>query len=276
MRLKLNLAIAGYILAGIAMLLVCLYLRFPGEALTDYVKTVAARHPRALLSLDEILPSFPPGLSAANVTIEFRGRPDATLHADLLSVRPRGFSLLKGELAVLLTAKGYGGEARGRVDFSRLLSLRGPLAAEATLRDVRIERCAWIQEALARRITGTLQGTVSFSGTLEALKNSTGNVDFALTNGVFPLTDGFFDLKKIDFSRIEGKLAFLNGTIKITQLVLTGETLRASLKGNILIADEFRESRIDLSGAIEMPAQGSRRLTLHISGTLDNPKTRLM
>lgn len=267
---------AGYILAGIAMLLACLYLRFPGEALTEYVKTVAARHPLSFVSLDAIRPTFPPGLTATNITVGFSGRPDATLHADLLSVRPRVLSLLKGELALLLTAKGYGGEVRGRGDFSRLFSLRGPLVAEATLRDVRIERCAWLQTALARRITGTLQGTVSLSGTTEAMKNMAGSVDFTLTSGVFPLIDGFLDFKQIDFSRIEGKLSMLNGTMKITQLTLTGEMLRASLKGNILIADEFQDSRIDLTGTIEMPTQGNRRLTLNISGTLDDPKTRLM
>ena len=48
MKLKMNRAIAGYILAGIAMLILLLYLRFPGEALTDYVKAVAAaRYPEA-------------------------------------------------------------------------------------------------------------------------------------------------------------------------------------------------------------------------------------
>jgi hypothetical protein len=64
--------------------------------------------------------------------------------------------------------------------------------------------------------------------------------------------------------------------MKITQLTLTGEKLRVSLKGNILLADEFPESRIDLSGTIEFPGQGSKRLTLNIGGTIDNPKTRLM
>jgi type II secretion system protein N len=276
MRLKLNRAIAGYILAGIAMLLVCLYLRFPGEALTDYVRAVAAQYTQSLLSIDKIRPSFPPGLAIANVTVGFSGHPDATLHADDLSVRPGGFSLLRGRLAILLAAKGYGGEARGRVDFSRLFSLRGPLSAEATLRDVRIEKCAWLQEALARQVTGTLQGTVSLSGTMEALKNITGNVDFTLTNGAYPLIDGFFDFKKIDFSKIEGKLSFLNGTVKITRLTLTGEKIRASLKGNILIADEFRDSRIDLNGTIEIPTQNNRRVSLTIGGTVGNPKTRFM
>jgi type II secretion system protein N len=276
MTLKLNRAIAGYILAGIAMLVVCLYLRFPGEALSDYVRAFAAQYTQSLLSIDKIRPTFPPGLALANVTVGFRGHPDATLHADDLSVRPGVFSLLRGRLAILLTAKGYGGEARGRVDFSRLFSLRGPLSAEAILRDVRIEKCAWLKEALARQVTGTLQGTVSFSGTVESLKNVTGNVDFTLTNGAYPLIDGFLDFKKIDFSKIEGKLSFLNGTMKITRLTLTGEKLRASLKGNILIADEFQDSQIDLNGTIEIPMQNNKRVTLTISGTLGNPKTRFM
>jgi type II secretion system protein N len=274
--MKLNKAIAGYILAGIAMLLVCLYIRFPGEAVADYVRAVAARNAQSRLSIEKIRPSFPPGLALANVTWGFHGQTEATLHADTLSIRPGGFSLLRGRLAILLKAKGYGGEASGRVDFSRLFSLRGPLAAEASLRDVRIEKCAWLQEALARHVTGTLQGTASLSGTMEALKNVTGNVDFTLSNGAYPLIDGFFDFKKIDFSKIEGKLSFLNGTMKIMQLTLTGERLRASLKGNILIADEFQDSRIDLSGTIEIPALNNKRLTLAISGTLGNPKTRLM
>jgi type II secretion system protein N len=276
MTLKLNRAIAGYILAGIAMLLICLYLRFPGEALTEYVRAVAAQNTKSLLSIDEIRPSFPPGLALANVTVGFRGHPAATLHVDDMSVRPGVLSLLRGRPAILLAARGYGGEARGHVEFSRLFSLGGPLSAEAVLRDVRIEKCAWLQEALARRVTGTLQGTVSFSGTMESLKNVAGNVDFTLTNGIYPLIDGFLDFKKIDFIKIEGKLSFLNGTMKITRLTLTGEKLRASLKGNILIADEFQDSRIDLNCMIELPTQNNKRVTLTISGTLGNPKTRLM
>jgi len=141
---------------------------------------------------------------------------------------------------------------------------------------VRIEGCAWLREALARRVTGTLRGTLSLGGPIGAMKHMTGSVDFTLTNGVFPLIDGFLDFKKIDFSRIEGKISLQSGTMKITQLTLTSDLLRVSLKGNILLADEFRGSQIDLTGTIEMPAQGNRRLTLNISGTLDDPKTRLM
>lgn len=277
MKLKMNRAIAGYILAGIAMLLILLYLRFPGEALTDYVKAVAAaRYPQASVSIDAIRPAIPPGLAVSGITVAFRDRPDATLHADSLTFRPGGLALMRGRLAILMAAEGYGGVMEGRVDFSRLFSLRGPLSAAASLRDIRVEKCAWLRDSLVRQVTGTLKGSLAFSGTAEALKNGTGTVDFTLTNGTFPLQESFLGIEKIDFTRVEGKASFRGGAIKITQLTLSGDKLRCSLKGNILIADDLQASQIDLNGTIEFPAQGNKRLGLTISGTLGNAKSRIM
>ncbi|MHB9096524.1 MAG: type II secretion system protein GspN [Syntrophales bacterium] len=277
MKLKMNRAIAGYILVGIAMLLIFLYLRFPGEALTDYVKAVAAaRYPQASFSSDAIRPSIPPGIVLSGITVVFHDRPDAIFHVDRLSVRPGWLSLLRGRLTILMAAEGYGGGMEGRVDFSRLFSFQGPLNAAMNIRDIRIEKCAWLQDALVRQVTGTLKGSVAFSGTAAALKNGTGTIDFTLTNGTFPLQESFLGIEKIDFTRVEGKAGFRSGAMKITQLTLSGEKLRCSLKGNILLADDLQASQIDLNGTIEFPAQGNRRLTLTINGTLGNPKSRIM
>ena len=193
-----------------------------------------------------------------------------------LTVRPGGLSLLRGRLTILMAAEGYGGGIEGRIDFSRLFSFQGPLSAAVNLRDIRVEKCAWLRDVLVRQVTGTLKGSVAFSGTAEALKNGTGTVDFTLTNGTFPLQESFLGIEKIDFTRVEGKAGFRSGALKITQLTLTGEKLRCSLKGNILLADDLQASQIDLNGTIELPAQGNRRLTLTISGTLGNPRSRIM
>jgi type II secretion system protein N len=278
MRLKINRAVLGYVIAGIVMLGVFLYFRFPGKAVTDYVKAAsAARNPQLLLSIDTTGPTFPPGIMFDNVTASPGGRPEATLHADSLRIRPGGISLLGGRLSLLMAAEGYGGEAKGSIDFSRLFSLQGPLTAGLTLRDIRIEKCTWLREALAHQITGTLKGAVSFNGTAEALKNGTGSLDFTLTNGTYQLLESFLGIEKIDFSKVEGKASFRNGALKITQLTLTGEKLRCSLKGDILLADDVRDSRIDMSGAIDILMQNNnRRVTLNISGTLGSPQTRLM
>jgi len=276
MKLKMNRAVAGYILAGVAMLILFLYLRFPGETVTDYIKADAAvRYPGMLLSIDKVLPAIPPGIELENVTTGFQGRPEATLHADRLSVRPGWLSLFRGRLSFLPMAEGYGGEVRGRIDFTDSFSLRGPLAAELNFREIRIEKCAWLRDALARQITGTLKGSASFSGT-EVLKNGTGNLDFTLTNGTYQLLESFFGFDRIDFNKVDAKISFRNGALKITGLTLNGEKLRISLKGNILLADDIRESQIDLNGTFEIPLQNNKRVTLTISGTLGNPKTRFM
>lgn len=277
MRFKINRAIVGYPLAGIAMLLAFLYLRFPGGALTDYLKAaVAARYPGAVLSIDTLRPSFPPGVALADITLGMRDRADALLRADSLTVRPGGLALLRGRLAIHAAAEGYGGDVRGKVEFSQLFSLRGPLTAAVEIRNLRVDRWTWLRELFVRQVTGTLKGTIEFSGTAEALKNGTGTVDFTLTNGIYPLQEPFLGLDKIEYSRAEGKASFRNGALKVTQLTLTGEKIRCSLKGNILLADDFSASKLDLNGTIELPLLGNKRVTLTIDGTVGNPRSRVM
>ncbi len=277
MRFKINRAIVGYPLAGIAMLLAFLYLRFPGEAVTEYLKAaVAARYTGAVLSIDTLRPSFPPGVALADITVGMRDRTDALLRLDSLTVRPGGLALLRGRLAIHAAAAGYGGEVRGKVEFARLLSLGGPLTAAVEVRNVRVDRWAWLRELFVRQVTGTLKGAIEFSGTAEALKNGTGTVDFTLTNGIYPLQEPFLGMDKIEYSRVEGKASFRNGALKVTQLTLTGEKIRCSLKGNILIADDFSASKLDLNGTIELPLLGNKRVTLTIDGTVGNPRSRVM
>jgi type II secretion system protein N len=277
LKLKLNRAVAGYILAGIAMLFLFLYLRFPGQAVADYVRTLtAARYPQLLFSVAAVRPSVPPGLVLAEITVAPRERPEAVLRVDHLDVRPGGLALLNGRYTILTAAKGYGGEAEGRVDFTRRFSFQGPLKATAAVWDIRVDKCAWLRDALARPITGTLKGSATFSGTAEALKNGTGNIDFTLTNGTYPLQEKFLGFDKIDFSRVEAKVGFKNGALKVAVLTLQGDKLRCSLKGNILLADVLQESRIELNGTFEIPAQGSKRVMIAIGGTLANPVMRFL
>ena len=276
MRPKNHRTVVGYILAGVAMLILLLYLRFPGGALTETIKAEAARYPGLLLSIDTVQPAIPPGITLENVTAGFRGRPEATLHADSLGIRPGWLSLLRGRLALVMAAEGYGGEIRGNIEFANIFSVKGPLSAEMNIREIRIEKCAWLRDALARQITGTLKGSATFSGAAGSLKNGTGNIDFTLTNGSYQLLESLLGFERIDFNKVDAKVSFRNGALKIAGLTLNGEKLRISLKGNILLADDFRESQIDLNGSIELPMQGNKRVTLAIGGTLGNPKTKFM
>jgi type II secretion system protein N len=277
MRLKWTRAVTGYVLAGIVMLLVFLAIRFPAEALRDYAEAFfSARYPRLLFSLDAIRPSFPPGIVLSGITVSLRDRPDATTRLDVLTVRPGWLPLFSGRFAIVMAAETSGGEMSGGIDFSRMFSFQGPLRASLDLQGLRVEKIAWLREALARPITGTLRGSIAFSGQTEALQKGTGTFDMVLTSGTFPLVEKFLGLDKIDFTRVEAKISFRDGALKITQLTLNGDQLRASLKGNIILADDMRDSQIDLSGTMEAPLQGNKRVTISIGGTLANPKGRFI
>lgn len=277
MKLRMNRAIAGYILAGIVMLLGFIYLRFPAEAVTDYVRqAAAARYPLMLFSIDTVRPAIPPGLSAVNVTAGMRGRPEATLHADSLTVSPGWLSLFRGRAALAVAVESYGGKLRGDLEFTNAFSLKGPFLVEANFREIRIEKCGWLRDAMARQITGTLRGAVSFKGGSDPATGNSGNFDFTLTNGTYALLESFFGFEKLDYSKVDAKISFRNGALKITGLTFTGEKLRCTLKGNILLADDLRDSQLDLSGTIDIPVQNNKRVNLTIGGTLGNPKTKFL
>jgi type II secretion system protein N len=277
MKLKMNWGILGYVLAGIAMLIVLLYLRFPEGTVKAYIKAAAAvRYPRMLLSIDTVQPAIPPGVALENITTGFLKNPEAIFHADRLTVRPGLLSLFRGRLAFILTAEGYGGVVRGRFDFADSFSFQGPLSAEANFREIRIGKCAWLRDLLGRRITGTLEGTVSFSGNTKTLKNGTGNLAFTLSNGTYPLVESFFGINQLDFNKVDAKIYFRNGALKIAELTLNGDKIRCSMKGNILLAEEIQNSPISLNGTIEIPTENKKRIRLAVNGTLGNPKTKFL
>lgn len=279
MKLRMNWAMAGYVFAGIAMLVAFLFLRFPGEAVKDWVKAIgSARYPQMLLSIDTVEPTILPGLALENITAAFEGRPEANLHADRLWVRPGWLSLFRGRFAFVFTAEGYGGTFKGHVDFTDKFVLQKPFNIEGHFRDIRVDKCAWLQNTLARQITGTLKGSVSFSfsGSSETQKNRTGNIECTLTNGTYTLLERFFGFNRIDFSKVDAKISVRNEAIKITGLTVKGEKFDCSMKGNILLAHDILDSQIDLTATVQLPVEKNKRVTLAITGTLGNPQTRLM
>ena len=226
------------------------------------------------VTIDAIQPSFPPGLTLKNVSVGLNSRPDALFQATRLALRPSGLALLTGRLALLAEVQAYGGELQGELAFARRFSLSGPLSLEATFGGLRVERSAWLREVLSRQATGILGGRVTLNGPAGALRSGSGTLDFTLANGSYPLRENFLGFDKLDFSRIEGKASFRGGALRVTQVTLTADNFRCSLKGNILLADDIRESRIDLNGTIELPGQGNKRLTVTIDGTIGNPQMR--
>ncbi|MHB8829785.1 MAG: type II secretion system protein GspN [Syntrophales bacterium] len=267
----------GYALAGILMLLVFLYLRFPGDAVKNYLKaSVAARQPGILFVLDSIGPTVPPGIALENMAMGFRDRPEATLHINRLAFSPGWLSAVQGKAAVVATASLYGGEIKGRGELAKPFSRRGPFTAIVRFEGLRLEKCLLLQDFFSRQISGTLRGSFTTNGDAGPLKNVSGKLDAVLANGSYQLLENFAGFDKIAFSRIDLKMEIKGGALKISNITVNGDKIRIALKGNILLAGDLQESRLDLTGSVEMQGAGGRRIPITIGGVWGNPTVKLL
>ncbi len=129
-----------------------------------------------------------------------------------------------------------------------------------------IEKCSYLREKLGRRVTGKLGGSFTY--------DSDSKLTFNIQKGSYPLLENVFGFDKLDFNAIDGQVSLKNGVVKISKLTLKGEKINYSLKGDISLNAQLKNSVINLSGTFEILALNSKKGTILITGTLGNAITR--
>jgi type II secretion system protein N len=270
-------AFFGYLLVGALILLFFLYLRFPGDAVKSYLKAASgARYPAMLFVIDSVEPVIPPGIEIKNITAGLRERPEATLHTDSLKFFPLWLSILQGKAALKTSIVLYGGELSGSGGFARPFSLEGPFSATARFEGIRLEKCLMLHDFMTRQVSGTLKGAFAASGVAGPLKDVVVKLDVTVANGSYQLLENLAGFDKINFNRIDLKMELKSGVLKISNITVNGDKLRITLKGNILLADDLQESRMDLTGSLELQGLGGRRMPIVIGGVFGKPTMKLM
>jgi type II secretion system protein N len=246
-----------------------LYVRFPGQVVQRYLlDTVAERYPAASLSLTSVSLSFPPGLKMENVILSFKDNPASDFPLESLMVRPRFLGFIVGRSSFSMNAVTYGGAVQGRINFPNLLPDKIPSRIEIKLENLNLEKIAYLKERLGRQISGKLSGVYTYHGDSQ--------FDFNVRNGNYQLLDKIFGFDRIDFSRAEGQITLKGGLLKINKLKLTGDKINFSLKGDIVLNPDFKNSEISLAGTMELAAMNNKKVSLTITGTIGNAKTKYL
>jgi type II secretion system protein N len=269
MMKKISKSLALYTLVTLIALVFFLYVRFPGQAVRGYLlDTVAERYPAASLSLASVSLSFPPGLKMANVILSFKDNPASDVRLESLRVRPRLLGYLVGGSSFAMNALAYGGAVQGRVNFSNLMPDKIPNSAEIKLVDLNLVKIAYLNERLGHQISGKLSGVYTY--------RDDSKLDFIVQNGTYQLVDKISGFDRIDFSRAEGQITLKGGLLKINKLKLTGDKINLSLKGDIVLNADFKNSEISLTGTMELAAMNNKKMSLTITGTIANAQTRYL
>jgi type II secretion system protein N len=280
MKLKIRWKINGYTLGMFAftgaVLIVMLYLRFPGDAAVPFlVSAVEEKNPGAIFRIDAAKPVMPPGIRFSNVTMGFRDNPLSMIQADRITMSPAYLTLLKGLTAISFSADAYGGVVQGQAGTDHFLSFQGPLNWEMKADGIRIERIGCLKELLGRQITGKFKGAMTLAGPNRTLANGTGNLEFTLTNGSYPLRESIMGIDRLDFTQVEAHINLKNGILTIAKLKLTGGKAGCTLSGNIdLNATDIKSSHINLNAAVEFSARS--KIAMVLTGPLGNPTIKYL
>ncbi|PIP06711.1 MAG: hypothetical protein COX51_08140, partial [Syntrophobacteraceae bacterium CG23_combo_of_CG06-09_8_20_14_all_50_8] len=101
-----------------------------------------------------------------------------------------------------------------------------------------------------------------------------GQLDFIARNGSYQLLESMFGLDKLDFNTVEGQISIRGGVLTINKLRLKGDKISCSIKGDVVLKDDIRNSEVNLSGAMEIASLKNKKVSMLITGTIGNAAIR--
>jgi type II secretion system protein N len=259
-----------FTLYGIFIALVFLYLLFPSDIVRSRLEN-AVNSLGFILKMETLRPSPPLGLGLKNITIGSTSSADIFFQGFLLDVQLRPLSFFQKHKYIELSGKAYGGKFNGSISLASLSKIYPPVEGELNFQNIDLAGCAFIKTLLGKEITGKVKGDLTYTSAKEIGGNGSGTIAFFLTKGIYPLAEPFLGLKRIEFDRGEIKAQFKNGSLKIEKLEIFGPQINCFLKGEIMLADDFKLSQLNLNGVIEVLGQNKAKMNVTIGGTLTNP-----
>lgn len=258
-----------YIIYGILITGLFFYLLFPGEL-------VRSRLPGFFQSAGYVVKSsalrasFPLGLKLKDVSINPVARPGRFLQIRTIDVQYSLLSFARKGTYFSLSGNAYDGSFSGNIAIPSLKKPYPPSEAKLNFKKFDLLKFALISNEMGRQIAGKARGFLNYS-TDSAGKISAGELRMHIAGGTYPLAQPFLGINKIDFTFGEIQAVFQNESINLKRLELSGGQINCSLTGNIIPETILTQSRLDLSGTMEIVGKDKVKMKVTIGGTLSNP-----
>jgi type II secretion system protein N len=261
-----------FILYGLAVTAVFLYLLFPSELVLNRLEA-AVDSSSVAVKIDSLNPSLPLGIKLRNIIVSSAQPGDVFFQGETLDVQADLLSLLQKHSFLSVAGKAYGGDFKGQIGFISWNKPYPPAEGKLSFQNIDLGKYSFIKSEMGRDIAGKVRGNILYSNTAES-SAVTGNLTLFLVKGSYPLAEPFLGMSRIDLDRGEIQAQLKNGVIRIAKLEMSGPQINCSLKGEIALADDFKNSQLNLTGAIEILGKGKMKMNISISGTLASPVSR--
>ncbi len=264
-----------------------LYYLFPSETARHLiVKQLDQLHPAVKVRIEEVRPTFPPGLKLAPLTIEFEQLP--VVNSNHLIVKPDLLSLFGSERSFDFNGPMGTGQYYGRAELD-VDGKRPQNTLLLNLKAVPLEALDMLRQWPFFKAAGDLNAYVDYDSRKGAGGTAKINVD------INPVRISFESilagLEQLEFSQLQAEMAVTPRMLQISRCEATGAQIEGKVSGSIVFRQPLQNSRIALSctlkpqpafaaehkndmlgGLFSSSAAQKRGIILVISGTLDNPR----
>ncbi len=236
----------GYVTAAVIAITVFVYMTFPWQQLSDWIRVKIERATALEISVQKSHVRFPFRLVWNGVTVSQPGPAARVLWtADQLSVGWPVGSILRRQLDLDFGLQGVGGEARGRMT-ARRTAQGMKYHLEATGKGFDLGKLA----AAFRLPSQDVSGAVGIS----RIENDWMNGDVLQGQGLLVLEANEVALKNLEtrFARINGNLSLKGGMGHLENFSAQGDALDLVGSGTLLLRPDFMESLLNFTSRVTL------------------------
>lgn len=246
-----SLRIPLYLVYGLVLTAVLVYVRFPADKFRQYCESSIERAlPETSCSIDRIGYSFPATVRFAGITIgrTIDGNRSEWV-IDHLAVSPATGKFMR-EFEVTGTL--YSGVWSTRMEVD-------PTARQVTLKEIRLDGLdAAALTASLHGIDRKIDGKIGFAGSYRAPVDDpgggTGQGRMVISDGSFALLQPVLSLTSIDFQQLTFETKFADRRLDILNGKVQGNDITVEFSGGLALGESFVESNLQLSGQIALQA----------------------
>jgi type II secretion system protein N len=257
---------------GIFITLAFLYLLFPSELVKSRLENSINSNDFMVQSAS-LYPALPLGIKLKNVTISSPAQDSLLFQGELLDLQFNLLSFFRKNYYIGFSGLAYGGNFDGRAGMVSFAKAYPPVEVILNFENIDIGKYPLFKGDPGKSFTGKARGTLTYI-TDEAGRSTSGTLMLFFKNGSYPLAEPFLGVTKIDFDRGEVQAQLKNGILKLEKMDTFGPQINCSLKGEITLAADFKNSLLNLNGTIEILGKDKAKMKVAIGGTLANPSVR--
>jgi len=253
---------------------VFLYLLFPSVLVKEQLEATASLA-GFILRAGALRPSLPLGVKLQDLTLRLSSKPaDVIFRGELLDLQVNPVSMFRKHKTIHFRGKAYRGIFDGRAGFFSPPQTNLPVEGKINFQDIDLARYSPTGFPLFKGMTGLLRGSVFYIIDEATNQKSAGTLSIYLNRGAYPLTETFLGMNRIEFDRGEIQAQLKNGSVTLTKFEFYGTRMNCLLNGSISLADRLDESRLNLTGVLEIVGKNKARMNITVGGTLASPSFR--